>query len=68
MTKINLAKLIISCFDFQTVKEFDNLINYLKICLFHIENPEKADDIENAMFYVMDKKNVLSPEKWTQNA
>lgn len=56
MTKINLAKLIISCFDFQTAKEFDNLITYLKICLFHTENPEKVDDIEKAMFYVMDKK------------
>ena len=56
MTKINLAKLIISCFDFQTIKEYDNLIAYLKICLFHTENTEKADDIENAMFYIMDKK------------
>ena len=59
MTKTNLAKLIISCFDFQTVKEYDNLIAYLKTCFFHTENPEKADDIENAMFYVMDKKKVF---------
>ena len=56
MTKTNLAKLIISCFDFQTVEEYDNLISHLKICLFHTENPEKADDIENAMFYIIDKK------------
>lgn len=56
MTKRILAKLMIKCWDFKTVQEFNNLIELLTICLYHTDEVEKAEDIQNAIWYIVDKK------------
>lgn len=55
MTKTRLAKLMISCWDFTTEEEFTNLIAFLTVCMYHTENEEKAENIQDVIWYVLDK-------------
>lgn len=59
MTKRALAKLMIKCYDFTTAAEFAELILFLKICLYHTEDSEQANDIQNAIYYVTDKAKMV---------
>ncbi len=56
MTQRTLAKLMIKCWDFQTEKEFNDLIELLTVCLYHTTEIEKAENIQNAIWYIVDKK------------
>lgn len=55
MTRTNLAKLMISCYTFNTKEEFIRLINYLTICMYHTDNNEMASDIQDVIWYISDK-------------
>ena len=46
---------MIECWDYKTKAEFTNKIKFLKVCMYHTDNAEKASDIQNAIWYLMDK-------------
>ena len=55
MTRKVIAKIMIECWDYKTKAEFTNKIKFLKVCMYHTDNAEKASDIQNAIWYSMDK-------------
>ena len=55
MTKKILAKMMINCWDYTEKKQFENQINFLSVCMYHTKNEEKASDIQNVIWYLMDK-------------
>lgn len=55
MTKRTIAKIMIECWDYKTKAEFTNKIKFLKVCMYHTNNAEKASDIQNAIWYLTDK-------------
>lgn len=55
MTRKVIAKIMIECWDYKTKAEFANKIKFLRVCMYHTDNAEKASDIQNAIWYLMDK-------------
>lgn len=55
MTERQLARLIIKAYDFKLKSEYQNLINFLTICMYHTTDNEKAEQIQSAIWYLMDK-------------
>lgn len=56
MTKTRLAKLMISCWDFTTEKEFTDLIAFLTVCMYHTNNTQMASYMQDVIWYLEDKK------------
>jgi len=59
MTERQLARLIISAYEFKIQEEFDILIQFLTVCMYHTTDSEKAEKIQSAIWYLMDKKKAL---------
>jgi hypothetical protein len=56
MTVRTLAKIIVNCYDYKTVEEFDRIINHLTIVYYHTDDDKLAEDIQKTIFYLMDKR------------
>lgn len=54
MDKRQLAKIIIKSFDL-TKDEKIRLIEFLTICMYHTDNNQKSNDIQNTIWYLQDK-------------
>lgn len=54
MDKRQLAKIIIKSFDL-TKDEKIRLIEFLTICMYHADNNQKSNDIQNTIWYLQDK-------------
>ena len=55
MTKKTLATIMINCWSYTLKNQFENQINFLIICMYHTDNEQKANDIQNVIWYLMDK-------------
>ena len=56
MTVKTLARIIVNCYDFKTVEDFDRTINHLTIVYYHTDDDKLAKDIQKTIFYLMDKR------------
>lgn len=56
MTVKTLAKIIVNCYDYKTVEDFDCVINHLTIVYYHTDDNELAKNIQKTIFYLMDKR------------
>lgn len=54
MDKRQLAKITIKSFDL-TKDEKIRLIEFLTICMYHTDNNQKSNDIQNTIWYLQDK-------------
>lgn len=57
MNKKTIAKLMISTFDFHSKDEYIRLIEFLTLCMYHSDNEQKSSDIQNAIWYIVDRMN-----------
>lgn len=56
MNKKQLAKILISTWDMNK-EELTRLIQFLTVCMYHADEPEKISDIQNLIWYATDKIN-----------
>ncbi len=56
MTEKVLAHIIIKSFDFQTVEDFDLMIDFLTVCKYRCKDDGAAETIQNAIYYLIDKR------------
>lgn len=59
MTVKTLARIIVNCYDYKTVADFDRIINHLTVVYYHTEDSKLAKDIQKTIFYLMDKRKNL---------
>ena len=57
MTKKQLARLIVKSYDFTKRSEFDRVIEWLKIILYH--STKNLDDVQYTMWYLEDKRRAI---------
>ena len=57
MTKKQLARLIVKCYDFTTAAEFDRVIEWLKTIFYHSD--KNPDDIQYTIWYLEDKRRAI---------
>lgn len=59
MTTKGLVKLIILSYDFTIAEDFDRLIDFLIICMYHMDDDNFIPQIQNTIWYLQDKKRNL---------
>lgn len=56
MTARRIAQLIIIAYDYKSAEEFTRIIEFLSICMYHLDNEEITNQIQKAIWYLQDKQ------------
>ena len=57
MTRRQLAKIIVKSYDFTKKSEFDRVIEWLNMVLFH--STKNNDDVQYTIWYLEDKRRAI---------
>lgn len=59
MNRKTLVQIMIECWNYSNTQQFTDKIQFLKLCMYHTQDKQKSNDIEQIIFYLIDKQNQL---------
>lgn len=59
MNRKILVNIMIECWNYSNVQQFTNKIQFLTLCMYHTQNEQLSSDIEDVIYYLIDKQNQL---------